>query len=64
MWRRFRRKTFAPRRPAVFPEQYGLVLVTAVAIDAALRQGRRRVATISLAVGLVVAAVVIQTGRA
>ena len=32
MWRRFRRKTFAPRRPAIFPEQYGLVLVTAVAI--------------------------------
>ena len=32
MWRRFRRKSFAPRRPAVFPEQYGLVMVTAVAI--------------------------------
>jgi hypothetical protein len=32
VWKRFRRKTFAPRRPAVFPEQYGLVLVTAVAI--------------------------------
>jgi hypothetical protein len=32
VWRRFRRKTFAPRRPAVFPEQYGLVLVTGVAI--------------------------------
>ena len=29
MWRRLRRKTFAPRRPAVFPEQWGLVLVTA-----------------------------------
>src|SRR6185295_9282361 len=42
----------------------GIVLVTAVAIDSLLRQGRRRVATISLAVGLVVAAVVIQTGRA
>ena len=32
VWKRFRRKTFAPRRPAVFPEQYGLVMVTAVAI--------------------------------
>ena len=32
MWRRYRRKTFAPRRPAIFPEQWGLVLVTAVAI--------------------------------
>ena len=32
VWKRFRRRTFAPRRPAVFPEQYGLVLVTAVAI--------------------------------
>jgi D-xylose transport system permease protein len=41
----------------------GVVLVTAVAIDAALRQGRRRAAAISLAIGLIVAAVVIQTGR-
>jgi hypothetical protein len=32
MWRRLRRKTFAPRRPAVFPEQWGLVLVTALAV--------------------------------
>jgi hypothetical protein len=32
MWRRFRRRTFAPRRPAVFPEQIGLVMVTALAI--------------------------------
>ena len=28
MWRRLRRKTFAPRRPAVFPEQWALVIVT------------------------------------
>jgi len=28
MWRRLRRKTFAPRRPVVFPEQWGLVIVT------------------------------------
>ena len=32
MWRRLRRKTFAPRRPAVFPEQWGLVLVTLAAV--------------------------------
>jgi hypothetical protein len=32
MWRRFRRKTFAPRRPVVFPEQWGLVLVTALVL--------------------------------
>lgn len=32
MWRRLRRKTFAPRRPAVFPEQWGLLLVTLLAI--------------------------------
>ena len=42
----------------------GVVLVTAVAIDSALRQGRRRVAVGALAVGLIVAAVIIQTGRA
>jgi len=41
----------------------GVVLVSAVAIDAALRQGKRRSAGIALAVGLVVAAIIIQTGR-
>jgi hypothetical protein len=30
MWRRLRRKTMAPRRPAVFPEQWGLVAFTAL----------------------------------
>jgi hypothetical protein len=30
MWKRHRRRSFAPRRPAVFPEQWGLVLVTAL----------------------------------
>ena len=30
MWRRVRRRTMAPRRPALFPQQYGLALVTAV----------------------------------
>ena len=28
MWRRFRRRSFAPRRPAVFPEQWPLVVFT------------------------------------
>jgi hypothetical protein len=32
MWKRSRRRSFAPRRPAVFPEQWGLVLVTVLAL--------------------------------
>jgi hypothetical protein len=32
MWKRVRRRTLAPRRPAVFPEQWGLVLVTALVV--------------------------------
>jgi hypothetical protein len=32
VWKRYRRKTFGPRRPAVFPEQWGLVLVTFLAV--------------------------------
>jgi hypothetical protein len=32
MWKRVRRRTFAPTRPAVFPEQWGLLLVTALAL--------------------------------
>jgi hypothetical protein len=27
-WRRLRRRTLAPNRPVLFPEQYGLALVT------------------------------------
>ena len=30
MWRRFRRKSLAPRRPALFEEQYALALLTAI----------------------------------
>ena len=41
----------------------GIVLVSAVGIDAALRVGRRRVVAIALTIGLVLAALVIQTGR-
>jgi D-xylose transport system permease protein len=42
----------------------GVVLVTAVSIDSTLRLGRKRVAAAALAIGLVAAALVIQTGRA
>ncbi len=41
----------------------GIVLVTAVSIDAALRVGRRQLAGISLVIGLILAAIIIQTGR-
>ena len=41
----------------------GVVLVAAVAVDAALRSGRRRAAVAALVAGLIVAAVVIQTGQ-
>ena len=42
----------------------GVVLVTAVAIDSTLRQGRRRMAIGALAAGLIVSAIIIQSGRA
>ena len=32
MWKRFRRRSLAPRRPVVLPEQWGLVLVTTLAV--------------------------------
>jgi hypothetical protein len=32
MWQRLRRRTMAPSRPAMFPEQLGLVLLTLAAI--------------------------------
>jgi hypothetical protein len=32
MWRRLRRRTMAPSRPAMYPEQLGLVLLTILAI--------------------------------
>jgi D-xylose transport system permease protein len=41
----------------------GVVLVSAVAIDAAIRSGRRRAALAALVAGLVVVALVIQTGE-
>ena len=30
MWRRLRRRTMAPSRPALFPDQWALAIVTAV----------------------------------
>ncbi len=32
MWRRHRRRTFGPSRPALLPEQWGLALVTLAAV--------------------------------
>jgi hypothetical protein len=32
MWKRLRRRSFAPGRPAVFPDQIGLLVVTLVAM--------------------------------
>jgi hypothetical protein len=32
MWRKFRSKTMAPRRPILFPEQYWLAAVTAIVL--------------------------------
>jgi hypothetical protein len=28
MWRRLRRRTFAPSRPALYPDQFGLALIS------------------------------------
>ena len=32
MWKRLRRRTMAPSRPAVYPEQLGLLLLTLIVI--------------------------------
>jgi hypothetical protein len=36
MWRRFRRRTLAPRRPALYPDQVGLALFSLLAIVAGI----------------------------
>lgn len=36
IWSRVRRRTLAPRRPAVWPEQYPLVLLSLLAIAAGI----------------------------
>jgi hypothetical protein len=32
MWRRLRRRSFAPSRPALFPDQIGLALLSLIAL--------------------------------
>jgi hypothetical protein len=32
MWRKLRRRTLAPSRPAVYPDQVGLVIFTVIAL--------------------------------
>jgi hypothetical protein len=32
MWKRLRRRTFAPSRPAIYPDQVGLLLFTVIAL--------------------------------
>jgi hypothetical protein len=34
MWKRLRRRTFAPSRPAVYPDQIGLLFFTVIALIA------------------------------
>ena len=36
MWRRLRRRTMAPSRPAVYPDQWGLLVVLAAFVIAAV----------------------------
>ena len=36
MWRRLRRRTMAPSRPALFPDQLALAIVTGVVLIASI----------------------------
>ncbi len=36
MWKRFRRRSFAPSRPVLHPDQAGLVIFTIVALGAGI----------------------------
>ena len=36
MWRRLRRRTMAPRRPILFPDQWALALVTGLVLLASI----------------------------
>jgi hypothetical protein len=36
MWKRLRRRTFAPSRPAVYPDQIGLLVFTVIALAAGI----------------------------
>jgi hypothetical protein len=34
MWKRLRRRAFAPSRPAVYPDQVGVLIFTVIALTA------------------------------
>ncbi len=36
MWRRLRRRTMAPRRPVLFPDQWALAIVTGLVLVGSL----------------------------
>ena len=36
MWRRLRRRTMAPGRPVLFPDQYALAIVTVLVLIASI----------------------------
>jgi hypothetical protein len=36
MWRRYRRRTMAPGRPALYPDQVGLLVFTLLALGAGI----------------------------
>jgi hypothetical protein len=36
MWKRFRRRTFAPSRPALYPDQIGLLALSVIAMAAGI----------------------------
>ena len=36
MWKRLRRRTLSPSRPAVFPDQIGLLAITVIAMAAGI----------------------------
>jgi hypothetical protein len=36
MWKRLRRRTLAPSRPVVYPEQLGLLLISLIVIAAGI----------------------------
>jgi hypothetical protein len=35
-WKRLRRRTMAPSRPAVYPDQIGLLVITLIALGAGI----------------------------
>lgn len=44
MWRRLRRRTMTPSRPAVYPDQIGLLLFSLVAVGGGIYMAIRVVA--------------------